>query len=60
MEVARTGPKKLSQLSFNGVQWEPITGKNPRYLNLGDHVAMIDEPFTQRLEFWKTLNLPNN
>ena len=49
---------------FQGVQWEPVeptTAKNGSYnirrMNLDDQAEMINEPFLERLNFWKSLGL---
>ncbi|ODM98999.1 Venom carboxylesterase-6 [Orchesella cincta] len=53
---------------FAGVSWDPLkfdkktnkTSTPLQYLRLGNVPAMIDEPFTKRLNFWTDLNLPEN
>ncbi|CAL8080996.1 unnamed protein product [Orchesella dallaii] len=53
---------------FSGVTWDPLkfdkkTNKTVtplQYLQIGNEPAMIDEPFTKRLNFWNELNLPKN
>jgi carboxylesterase type B len=45
--------------SFRGVQWSQVKADDApmQYLVLDDYPEMINEPFTERLKFWKSLNL---
>lgn len=38
------------------VRWRPTEpGKPLKYLHIGKIAAMIDEPFTERVNFWETI-----
>ena len=46
---------------FNRVAWDPINTTTPDsplyYLKLDSSSGMMQEPFTERLKFWKSLGL---
>lgn len=37
-------------------RWMPVEPNEPlKYLEIGKNPAMIDEPFTERVNFWETI-----
>ncbi|CAL8100204.1 unnamed protein product [Orchesella dallaii] len=49
--------RKTEPLLFRDVEWEPVKPweNTVRYLKIDSEPSMIDEPFTERVKFWDTL-----
>jgi hypothetical protein len=59
-QVAKSDPAGTSNLNCGGVEWKALNlgDKLPlKYLNLENLAKIVDEPLTDRMEFWKSLNL---
>lgn len=47
-----------SVMKYKDVVWLPLTtDKTLKYLKLDNDPAVIDEPFSERMKFWDSLNV---